>query len=122
MAIEIEPLGYVRVYICGEDNVLGDALSRAPGDRAMARNLPVPLLPIKELVWKMFWAPDALAGDTKKRVQQLGIENLGVLAFLPDAITEGIAVNEALPEDELPEAARALEPAMALNEVRAELV
>ena len=58
MCIELEPLGIERVYIAGEDNILGDAPSRAPADREVARNLAAPLAPIKEIIHRMFWAPD----------------------------------------------------------------
>ena len=83
MCIELEPLGIERVYIAGDDNILGDAPSRAPADREVARNLAVPLAPIKEVIHRMFWAPDELAGDTKERLKQLHIDNPGVLSYVP---------------------------------------
>ena len=46
MCIEIEPMQIERVYIAGEDNLLGDAPSGAPADHEVARNLVVPLAPI----------------------------------------------------------------------------
>ena len=112
MCIELEPLGIERVYIAGEDNILGDAPSRAPADREVARNLAVPLAPIKETIHRMFWAPDELAGDTRERLKQLHIENPGVLSYVPDQLlADAELVNEARPEDELAEPERAFGPA-----------
>ena len=73
----MEILNMERVYIAGEDNILGDAPSRAPADRAVARNLAIPLAPIKRTMHRMFWAPDELAGSTKTRMKELKIENPG---------------------------------------------
>ena len=42
MAIEMEPMQLERLYVAGGDNVLGDAPSRNPHDKAMAKNLPIP--------------------------------------------------------------------------------
>ena len=84
MCIELEPLGIERVYIAGEDNILGDAPSRAPADREVARNLAVPLAPIKEMIHRMFWAPDEVAGDTRERLRQLHVENPGGYWLMPN--------------------------------------
>ena len=121
MCIEMEPLGIERVYLAGDQNILGDAPSRAPPDRAVARNLPVPLAPIKDTIHRLFWAPDELAGSTAERVKELGISNPGVLTYLPDTFPPStLAVNEALPGDEDIEPARAFEPD--LSEVRQTLL
>ena len=101
MYIEMEPLGIERVYLAGSENILGDAPSQAPADRAVARNLPVPLAPIRETIHRLFWAPDELAGSTAERLKQLGVENPGVLTYLPQEFPPStLAVNEALPGDE----------------------
>ena len=63
MAIEMEPMLLGRLYIAGDDTILGDTLSRNPHDKAIAKNLPIPLQPIKDTIWKMFWAPDELDGE-----------------------------------------------------------
>ena len=73
IAVELDELDIERVYLAGEWNVLGDAPSRAPIDREIARNLPVPLGPIRDFVRKMFWVPDEIEGDTKKRVEDLDV-------------------------------------------------
>ena len=75
-----------RVYIAVEDNILGGAPSRAPADRAVARNLAIPLEPIKRTMFRMFWAPDELAGSTKTRLEQLKVENPGMLMYMPDEL------------------------------------
>ena len=41
--LELEPLQIGRVYIEGENNILGDVPSRAPVDHTVARNLSRPL-------------------------------------------------------------------------------
>ena len=56
-----------KVYLAGEWNILGDAPSRAPVDREVARNLPVPLGPIRRFVHRMFLAPEELAGRATLR-------------------------------------------------------
>ena len=106
-----------RVYIAGEDNILGDAPSRAPADRAVARNLAIPLAPIKRTMHRMFWAPDELAGSTRTRLKQLKIENPGILTYMPDEMlaTHGI-INEARPEDELAEPPAAFAPVEGADE------
>ena len=120
MCIELEPLGIERVYLAGDANILGDAPSRAPADRALARNLPVPLGAIRDTIHRMFWAPDEVAGDTKKRLQELGIENPGMLAYLPvDAESTAVAVNEALQEDEVSEPTRAFDNISTLQKTEA---
>ena len=99
------------MYLAGDDNILGDAVSRAPADREVARNLPIPLQPIKETIHRLFWAPDELAGQTRDRLKQLKIENPGVLTYLPDKLlAEAELVNEARPEDELSEVPHAFGP------------
>ena len=87
-----------RVHIKCYDNILEDASYIAPADRAVARNLAIPLAPIKRTMHRMFWAPDELAGSTKTRLQQLKIENHGILTYMPDELlaTHGI-INEARP-------------------------
>ena len=59
----------------------------------------------------MFWAPDELAGSTKTRLEQLKVENPGILTYMPDEllVTHQI-INEARPEDELPPPPAAFEP------------
>ena len=61
----------------------------------------------------MCWAPDELEGDTKKRIQELGIINPGVLSYLllDKAGVEESVVDEARPEDELSPPERAFQPA-----------
>ena len=86
--------------------------AQQPTARSMARNLAVPLAPIKETIHRMLWAPDELAGDTRERLKQLHIENLGVLSYIPDQLlADAELVNEARPEDELAEPERAFGPA-----------
>eukprot|EP00969_Alexandrium_andersonii_P155247 6863331-Alexandrium_andersonii.AAC.1 len=77
MCVELEPMGIERVYLAGQDNILGDAPSRAPADRAVARNLPIPLAPIKDVIYRLFWAREQIAGDVATRIAELQIENPG---------------------------------------------
>ena len=63
-AIDVDSLDVERIYLAGELNVLGDAPSRAPIDREIARQLPTPLEPIRKFIQQMFWAPDEVAGST----------------------------------------------------------
>ena len=126
MCIEIEPLLIERVYLAGSENILGDATSRAPADREVARNLPIPLQPIRDTIHRLFWAPDELAGQTADRLKKLKIQNPGVLSYLPEKLlAEADLVNEARVEDELsavPHAFGATESCQLLSEVRRNII
>ena len=60
-----------RVWIRGEANILADAPSRAPWEAELARNLPIPDLPLRELIKQMFVSPEAwekMVGEEKTRM------------------------------------------------------
>ena len=59
-ALELQGFDIVRVWIRGEANILSDAPSRAPWESALARHLPIPDMPVRELVRKMHREPDGL--------------------------------------------------------------
>ena len=108
MVIEMEPMNLERVWVAGSDNILGDAPSRSPADREVARNIPIPMDLIQNILHQLFWAPDEMAGDTAKRVQELGIINPGVLSYLPEDLAATSKLpNDARLEDELQEPRRA---------------
>ena len=116
IAIELEPLGIERLYLAGDQNVLGDAPSRAPADRAVARNLPIPLGPIRDLIKKMFWEPKELSGDIAGRIKDLRITNPGVLTYLPqEYVTPSVPTEE---DDELSEIPKAMERVQVLNSIK----
>lgn len=58
--LDLEELGsrVVRVWLRGEDNILGDAPSRHPADRDVLKNMKVPGGPIRRVVEQMFTKPD----------------------------------------------------------------
>ena len=87
---------------------MGDAPSRAPADREVSRNLHIPIDPIRDTMCRMFWAPDELGEKTEERVNQLKINNPGVLTYLPETLLA--QTSEALQQvddEEWPEAERA---------------
>ena len=51
-ALELQQYDIVRVWIRGEANILADAPSRAPWEAEMARNLPIPDLPLRDIIRK----------------------------------------------------------------------
>ena len=59
-ALELQCFDIVRVWIRGEANILADAPSRAPWESALARHLPIPDMPVRDLVRKMYQEPGAL--------------------------------------------------------------
>ena len=119
IAIELEPLGIERLYIAGSQNILGDAPSRAPADRKGARNLPIPLGPIRDLIKKMLWAPEELAGDVQARVPELQIATPGVLTYLPlDLVIPDVPKEADEEHSEIPRAVEIETPEESINIMR----
>ena len=60
-ALDLEDLGsrVVRVWLRGEDNILGDAPSRNPEDRDVLHTLRVPGGPVRRVIEQMFTAPSS---------------------------------------------------------------
>ena len=59
------------MWIRGEANILADAPSRAPWEAELARNLPIPDLPLRELIKQMFVSPEAwekMVGEKKTKM------------------------------------------------------
>ena len=63
-----------RVWIRGEANILGDAPSRNPVENAIAKNLPLPDMEIREFIRKMYMTPEDLELMTKGKATKLGLE------------------------------------------------
>ena len=72
-ALELQQFNIVRVWIRGEANILGDAPSRAPWETHLARNLPIPVLPLRQIIQTMYRSPEALEKmvQEKKQLQNL---------------------------------------------------
>ena len=66
-ALELQCFDIVRIWIRGEANILADAPSRAPWEAALAKHLPIPDLPVRELVRKMYQEPEALEDLVSQR-------------------------------------------------------
>ena len=69
-ALELQQYNISRVWIRGEANMLADAPSRAPWEAEMARHLPIPDLPLRELIRQMNTSPEAwskLVHDRSKK-------------------------------------------------------
>ena len=69
--LELQCFDIVRVWIRGEANILADAPSRAPWEAALAKHLPIPNQPIKELIRKMYNAPEEWEADVEVRKKEL---------------------------------------------------
>ena len=59
-ALELQQFDLVRVWIRGEANILGDAPSRAPWEHQLAQHLPIPDMPVRELVNRLYRDPDSV--------------------------------------------------------------
>ena len=59
-ALELQQFDIERIWIRGEANVLADALSRAPWEEPLAQFLPIPDMPVRDLVRKMYQDPDEI--------------------------------------------------------------
>ena len=72
-ALELKQFNIVRVWIRGEANILGDAPRRAPWETQVARNLPIPELPLRQIIQTMYRSPEALGKmvQEKKKMQNL---------------------------------------------------
>jgi hypothetical protein len=73
-ALELQQFNIERIWIRGEANILADAPSRAPWEETLAQFLPIPDMPVRDLIIKLYQAPgevedlvsrrrDALTGD-----------------------------------------------------------
>ena len=78
-ALELQQYNIVRSWIRGEANILADAPSRAPWEAALARHLPIPDLPLRELIRKMYASPDAWAQLVHKRTQDINLDEWNTL-------------------------------------------
>ena len=85
----------------------------------MARNLPIPLEPIRDLIKRMFWAPEELAGDVQARVHELQIANPGVLTYLlSDFVIPDVPQEEDKELNEIPRAVEVETPEESINIMR----
>ena len=66
-ALELQQFNIERIWIRGESNILADAPSRAPWEEALAQFLPIPDMPVRELVVKMYQDPDGVDELVSKR-------------------------------------------------------
>ena len=76
-ALELQGFDIVRIWIRGEANIIADAPSRAPWENALAMHLPIPDMPLRDLIKQMYQDPDGLevlVDDRKKQV--LGDESV----------------------------------------------
>ena len=73
-ALELQQFNIIRVWIRGEANILADAPSRAPWSAAMARHLPIPDLPLREIIKMMFVSPEAWAKLVHERAEKMNLD------------------------------------------------
>ena len=72
-ALELQQFDIERIWIRGESNILADAPSRAPWESALAQSLPIPDMPVRDLVAHVYQDPDGveLTGDQEWEPQTL---------------------------------------------------
>ena len=83
-ALELQQFNIVRIWIRCEANILADAPSRAPWEEQMAQFLPIPDMPVRELVIKMYQSPEEVEDLVSRRRQAL----TGDAAWVPLAAPE----------------------------------
>ena len=66
-ALELQQFSIERIWIRGEANVLADAPSRAPWEKKLAQFLPIPDMPARDLIVKLYQAPDAVEELVSRR-------------------------------------------------------
>ena len=59
-ALELQQFDIVRIWIRGEANILADAPSRAPWESRFAQFLPIPDMPVRDLVRQLYQDPDSM--------------------------------------------------------------
>ena len=70
-ALELQQFNIDRIWIRGEANILADVPSRAPWEAKLAQFLPIPDMPIRDLVVQMYQDPDALEQLVSRRREVL---------------------------------------------------
>ena len=66
-ALELQHFNIERIWIRGEANILADAPSRAPWEDKLAQFLPIPDIPVRELIVKLYQAPDDVEDLVSRR-------------------------------------------------------
>ena len=70
-ALELQQFDIERIWIRGEANILADAPSRAPWEARLAQFLPIPDMPVRDLVVQMYQDPDGVEELVSRRRQTL---------------------------------------------------
>jgi hypothetical protein len=70
-ALELQQFNIERIWIRGEANILADAPSRAPWEEKLAQFLPIPDMPVRELIIKLYQAPEEVDDLVSRRRQVL---------------------------------------------------
>ena len=70
-ALELQCFDIVRVWIRGEANILADAPSRAPWENALAKFLPIPDQPVRDIIRLMYQDPEGAEVLIKTRAKAL---------------------------------------------------
>ena len=66
-ALELQQFNIDRVWIRGEAIILADAPSRAPWEARLAQFLPIPDMPVRDLVVQMYQDPEGVEELVSKR-------------------------------------------------------
>ena len=90
-ALELQQYNVVRVWLRGESNILGDAPSRAPWEAQLCNQLPIPDMPIRELIQKMYRSPEELDGSVKLRAEEMQINVRGEFMKISRTVVEDVA-------------------------------
>jgi hypothetical protein len=70
-ALELQQFNIERIWIRGEANIFADAPSRAPWEETLAQFLPIPDMPVRDLIIKLYQAPEEVNDLVSRRRQAL---------------------------------------------------
>ena len=84
-ALDLQTFDLVRVWMRGEANILADPPSRAPWEMGVAAHLPVPDMPIRDLVRKMHQDPDGVEVLVRRRAEEMKVGEWEPIGFRDDS-------------------------------------
>ena len=101
-ALDLQNYDLVRIWIRGEANILADAPSRVPWGATLAKHLPIPGMPVRDLVKMMYQDPGGLELLVDQRLGTLGVEPEWSPLSVPTADGPGLASeNELSPRSQM---------------------
>ena len=102
-ALELQQFNIDRIWIRGEANILADAPSRAPWETRLAQFLPIPDMPVRDLVVKFYQAPDEVQDLVSRRRKELTGDEEWVPLDSSVEVPQGPMLDQARQQDATPD-------------------